>query len=853
LSPDSQPQFEPRPFPRRFGDRYVLLRPLGEGGMGEVFMGASGRAGVTRVCALKIVRNFHPERDAEDLTQRFLDEAKVVTQLSHENLVYVFDFGIVDRKGYLAMEYVAGKTLTELWNRCAQRRVGFPTGVSLFLAGELLAALAYAHRAGGLSLVHRDISPSNLMVAYTGGVKVIDFGLAKWRAKVSETAAGINWGKLNYMSPEQHQGKTIDHRSDLFSAGVITWELLTGRQLFPNAKARAELREILPPSRFNSSVTPALDLVVLKALRFSPADRFMDGEQMAAALAAEAPRHAGKRQLADFIDRLFSTDRLAEEADQQAMLARVVELGDDLPAGLSSGGGVSGGDPLLGTVLADRYYVKRLVGQGAMGRVYEGHHTGVGKRVAIKIPRHTERRKAILLQRFKREAQAASQIGHVNIADVTDCGTTPSGDFFFVMEFIDGVDLEKLVKRDGAMPLERVLVIGLQIARALEAAHQAGIIHRDLKPSNVMLVRGREEAELVKVLDFGVAKFLRGDAGGLEAAAPVAELTQHDAAVGTPRYMAPEQIGPGREIDFRADIYALGGVLYFMLSGGHAPVEGETVEKVWHRKLNEDPTPLRDHRLDIPEELEVLIMRCLARDPAERPPSMTALKAALVASLERVRSMESALLGARSHSETLIAGRRRWPVALASVAAVALGGTVGAVVWRSRMDVSPANTAQAPATLSLTLGTPPDPPPTAAPEKTSDLPAPQPVASRRASSRGQAHRRGWSPPPQQPMSWRQVAAAARLARGSDVDQLIEEAESKFQTNDLVDARGLAEKAVTLAPTIRTHLLLGKILAGMEEFEEAVESYRRALRIDPTSAPALKGLEAAQAGRSRSRP
>src|SRR3954471_18290710 len=259
-APPAQPPLAAR-FPRRFGERYVLLKPLGEGGMGEVFMSSSGRAGVTRVCALKIVRNFHPERDAEDLTQRFLDEAKVVTQLTHENLVYVFDFGIVDRKGYLAMEYVPGKTLTEVWNRCAQRRIGFPTGVSLFLAGEVLSALAYAHKAGGLGLVHRDVSPSNVMVAYTGGIKVIDFGLAKWQAKVSETAAGINWGKLNYMSPEQHHGKPVDHRSDLFSAGVIIWELLTGRQLFPNAKARAEMREIPPPSRFNSSVTPGLDLV----------------------------------------------------------------------------------------------------------------------------------------------------------------------------------------------------------------------------------------------------------------------------------------------------------------------------------------------------------------------------------------------------------------------------------------------------------------------------------------------------------------------------------------------------------------------------------------------------------------
>ena len=121
LSPPDEPL--PARYPRRYGERYVLLKQLGEGGMGEVFMAVSGRAGVSRVCALKIVRDFQPDRNAEDITQRFLDEAKVVTQLTHENLVYVFDFGIVDRKGYLAMEYVAGKTLTEVWNRCATDKV----------------------------------------------------------------------------------------------------------------------------------------------------------------------------------------------------------------------------------------------------------------------------------------------------------------------------------------------------------------------------------------------------------------------------------------------------------------------------------------------------------------------------------------------------------------------------------------------------------------------------------------------------------------------------------------------------------------------------------------------------------
>jgi serine/threonine protein kinase len=815
----------PQRYPRRYGDRYVLLKPLGEGGMGEVFMAVSGRAGVTRVCALKIVRDFHPDRNAEDLTQRFLDEAKVVTQLSHENLVYVFDFGIADRKGYLAMEYVPGKTLTEVWNRCAAGKVGFPTGVALFLISELANALGYAHKLGSLSLVHRDISPSNVMLAYTGGVKLIDFGLAKWKAKVSETATGINWGKINYMSPEQQQGKPLDHRSDLYSAGVILWEMLTGRQLYPNSKTRAAMKEIPPPSSVNPSISPALDTVVMRALATAPADRFQTGEQMSAAINAEMPRHGGKRQLAEFMERLFEADKAAEEAEQASLLARAGELGDAMPAGLSSSD--ERRDPLVGTVLADRYYVRRWIGQGAMGRVYEGHHTGVGKRVAIKIPRNTERRKNTLLQRFKREAQAASQIGHPNIADVTDCGTTPGGDFFFVMEFVDGVDLDKVVKRDGALPVERVMVIGLQIARALEAAHQAGIIHRDLKPSNVMLVRGRDEPELVKVLDFGVAKFLRGDGEG---GAP--ELTQHDAAVGTPRYMAPEQIAGGHEVDFRSDIYAVGGILYFMLTGGRAPVEGDSVERVWHRKLNEDPTPITEYRAEISGELEVLVMSCLAREPEGRPASMTALKTALVGALERVRSMESGLLPVRAPSETAVVSRLSWPrVAMVSggVIAVALAG---ALVWRN-VSAPPAVTLAVPP-RPLVTPTAPAPLPAPPPPRPMDVPRPAGRVEGRPAPRPAARKVAAAPAP------------APAPAGPTLEQQLALGERDFQAGKFSQAVFDARAAVRLGGGAPAYVLMGKAFLQDEDAEGAIEAYTQALKLEPNNAAAQAGLRRARA-------
>ena len=639
----------------------------------------------------KVLKEVRPGRDAEELTQRFLDEAKVVTKLSHENLVYVFDFGIHERQGYLAMEYVRGKSITETWNRCAARRDGFPIGLSLYYIGELVSALWYAVNVEGLGLVHRDISPSNVMLTYTGGVKLIDFGLAKWKTKVVQTATGVQWGKVSYMSPEQYTGKPVDHRSDLFSAGVILWELMTGRQLFPPAESRVPSAELPPPSRYTQDVPAGLDRVVSKALAIDPAQRFQTGEEMCAALMAEMPSEGGgKLQAARFIARLFETEIRDEAAEQSALIERAGHLDDsdepnrrrepasDEPsvaaATINEGQtAIEPPDQLIGKTLSDRYFVRRLVGEGAMGRVYEGHHTGIGKRVAIKISHKVERRRSELAKRFQREALAPAQIGHPNIVDVTDCGTTEAGEFFFVMEFIDGVNLDTVIKRDGQLAIERALAITTQICRALDAAHRAGIIHRDLKPSNVMLVRSQDQEEMVKVLDFGVAKFLHdtGDA---------ANLTLTDATVGTPKYMAPEQIRGGSKVDFRSDIYSLGSILYTVLAGGHLPIEGASVDEIWQRKLSRDPRPLRDYRSDLPQDLEDLVLRCLARDPDRRPQSAEELKKRLVVHLEEIRAMGDSILGMRSPSKTELLSerkrRRRARIGKALGAATALASAI---------------------------------------------------------------------------------------------------------------------------------------------------------------------------------
>src|SRR6185369_4684916 len=180
------------------------------------------------------------------------------------------------------------------------------------------------------------------------------------------------------------------------------------------------------------------------------------------------------------------------------------------PAGRESAAGgptvVSGGrpgnrpgeDPRVGTTLGGRYLIERLCGEGAMGRVYEARHVDIGRRLAVKVLHSSYRHSEEVVERFRREARAASKIGHPNIVDVTDSGMTSDGAFYFVMEYLDGENLEELINREGVLPPVRAILIAAQICRALQVAHAADIIHRDLKPANVMLVNRKEEEDFVK-------------------------------------------------------------------------------------------------------------------------------------------------------------------------------------------------------------------------------------------------------------------------------------------------------------------------------------------------------------------
>jgi|JI10StandDraft_1071094.scaffolds.fasta_scaffold84147_2 serine/threonine protein kinase len=266
-----------------------------------------------------------------------------------------------------------------------------------------------------------------------------------------------------------------------------------------------------------------------------------------------------------------------------------------------------------GAVVADRYRIIKKLAAGGMGEVYQAEHVELHKQFAVKVMLPALSSDQEFVNRFKREAISASRIGQQNIIDISDFGQTDDGRFYFVMEFLDGVTIASLLHRQGALPVQRMVNIALQTARALAAAHAQGIVHRDMKPENVMVLQRPGQPDFVKVLDFGVAKVSTGPGQGGQ--------TQLGMVVGTPQYMSPEQ-AMGVAVDSRTDTYALGLILYEMLSG-MPTFHGDTASILMVKQVTEPAPPFSPElAASVPAALHDLIFQMLEKDPNSRPPSL---------------------------------------------------------------------------------------------------------------------------------------------------------------------------------------------------------------------------------------
>ncbi|MBI5187077.1 MAG: serine/threonine protein kinase [Nitrospinae bacterium] len=318
-----------------FGD-YLLLRKISEGGMGEIYKGKKitivGDSKVQISVAIKrILPHFATN---QTLINLFRTEAEIISKFKHQNIISIYDFGMVDDYYFIAMEYIPGKSLMDVFTDCLKKRHSFPMDLSVSVIAKVASALDYAHRAKDdsgkpLEIIHRDVSPHNTLFSYEGDVKLIDFGIAKTEIQVEQTQLGVRKGKLAYMSPEQLRGEPLDPRSDIFSLGIVLWELLTNKQMFAgktDLDILGAMREhrLPPPRDINKDIPEELDAIVRKTLEVDRTKRFQTADEMEKALNDFSLAHKidlSSRKIADYLktnykENIAKENQAAKEEDE---------------------------------------------------------------------------------------------------------------------------------------------------------------------------------------------------------------------------------------------------------------------------------------------------------------------------------------------------------------------------------------------------------------------------------------------------------------------------------------------------------------------------------------------------------
>jgi len=630
--------------PRALG-RYILVKKMARGGMGEVFLASTtGLEGAERPVVVKIIRREHAKDPS--FIARFLDEARVQAQLQHSGVAQVIDAAIEERTGepYAVVEYVEGRSLGDVRSRAVQMGQSIAWADAVAVGTLIAEALAHVHErqdpAGrALSIVHRDLSPQNVMMSFTGDAKIIDFGTARGLNRRCHTVAGVVFAKPGYVAPEVANGDSGDARVDLYALGVMLWELCAGRR-FLQGDANVHMAAVarngkdLPPIAELIGAPVELDVVLAKLTAFDREVRYASGgaaaRDLARVLAAAPPLANGERgvraRAAELVKSLFPGEpsRSRNEFARLVVAARDVRgqmvtpkksvVAKSTPAGEE--------DLLAGT----RYRLLREIGRGGSSVVYEAEHQDLGRKVALKVLDREPSASEELSARFRREARALSRLSHEGLLAVHDFGQAEDGRLFAASELLSGETLEAFLAREKGLDWREALSLVGQTLAALSVAHEAGVIHRDLKPANLFMLEGGG----LKILDFGLAKS-RDDLGMIGTfATERAGFT----LFGTPEYMAPEQAASG-QVDARADLYALGCVLYEMLTG-RLPFVGEGSVAILDAKIKGSPEHPQERApaRGIPLHVDELVMRALARHPSVRFQTAVEMRRAIDVALE---------------------------------------------------------------------------------------------------------------------------------------------------------------------------------------------------------------------------
>lgn len=488
------------------------------------------------------------------------------------------------------------------------------------------------------------------MITEDGTLKVTDFGVAKMEAHAGLTEDGSVLGTMAYMAPEQILGEAVDQRADIFSFGVLLYELSAGELPFQGFHRAALSYEIL-----NSPAPSLADLrgdlpeefqrLVSKVLEKRPQDRF---ERLDQAL----------ETLVELRDRLRSGSA-SDPPSSAASSPRELQIGQTF----------------------GHYRLLSKIGEGGMGLVYRARDTRLDRQVALK----TLKAHAVMLperkKRFIQEAKAASALNHPNIVTIHEIGEY-EGVNYIAMEYVSG-DTLAIKIGERALGVSQVLRFGAQITDALASAHQVGIVHRDLKPANMMVT----EEGRIKLLDFGLAKLTENDA--LSWSGVSTPETQEGAIVGTVAYMSPEQ-AEGRPVDARSDVFSFGAVLYEMATGRKA-FDGDSKISILAAIVQQQPMPVSEVAPSVPHELERIISRCLRKGPERRFQHMADLRVALEDVLEdweTGRVQAAAGLTPKSRKKVKAGWR---DLALAACGGALLAAGIGWLTNHSAVEPPPAD------------------------------------------------------------------------------------------------------------------------------------------------------------------
>ena len=819
--------------PRAFG-RLLLLKLIARGGMGDVYLAATtGIEGAERPCVVKTIRRDHIH-DGSFLA-RFLDEARVQSQLNHPGVAQVLEASTQDNgEPYTVVEYVEGRSLADLRQRAIQMgaRIGWPEAVAIGI--EMSAALAHVHDRSGsdgtpLGIVHRDLSPQNVMVGYAGEVKLIDFGTARGHNRRCHTVAGVVFAKPGYVAPEVARQQVGDARIDLYAVGVMIWELCASRR-FLTGDAQQHLEDgangklVLPPIAEQLGAPPLLDEILAKLTKSDPDDRYTSAGFAAGDLArvlAEAPAQKdGARSVRGRVAALMTTlwprepGRSRAEFAKGLREARALRKTDEPTPNSSVAEKVAEHMNEDGGLLAGTSYrLIKKIGEGASGCVWEAEHIELGRRLAIKVLSHEHGTATDAIDRFRKEARLVAALSHENLVHLADFGKAQDGRVFLAMELLFGKTLDAIME-ERMVSSEHAIDLAIQATRALEAAHAAGLVHRDLKPANLFLTKNGT----LKLLDFGVAMALSDT--------PSSETKQKGFAIfGTPEYMAPEQVA-GEAVDARCDVYALGCVLYELVTGLR-PFEGKSSVVVLGKQLRElvEPPRSRAPERNISEALERVVMKALEKTPEDRFASAKAMRDALEAVVKERTApivMNSQVKRSSWAGRAIAVAAAACTIALVSKACVSRASVAEGT--DITMTTEPATPPESDAVLALTNG--------AAPPSTTKEPDPAPPAIATPNDK----------PATDKTSSRNKLDTARSdakAKPADARALKAWAQAAYHAGQFREARRAADAWALHESTPEPRLFLAQVLDASGHRSDARTVLEEVLELYPESSEARR--------------